>query len=244
MQVDLNHLLVAGIWLLFGSGLLSLQQAGQGIAYLGPGRLRVRFPSWRAAFGGKLALLVNPLRAFWPVADVQLFAPSRNSADARLEASASQLARPMRYGRPLLMASSIIVVVVIPAWVLFHGADRIFLGLVGAAYLLYLAAVAVLVQTGLLSGPHRGWAGWKLLLEPLLCIPYAPHLFRKLSASRELSIPLIDLLRAKRPLDSADLRDLLEHLREHQEMTENAGELAHLAQLASLIEKRLSEIRE
>lgn len=244
MQIDVNHLLVAGIWLLYGGGLLSLKQAGQGVAYLGPGAVRVRFPSWRAAFGGKLALLVNPLRAFWPVADVELFAPSRKGAYAELEASASKLARSMRYGRPLLMASSLVVVLLIPGWILLRGADWIFLGLVGLSYLLYLATIAVLVKTGLLSGTHQKRAGWKMLLEPLLCIPYAPHLFRKLSASRGLSIPLIDLLQAGKPLDGADLRDLLAHLREHQEMTEHAGELAQLAQLASLIEKKLSEIPE
>jgi hypothetical protein len=112
---DYNRLFATAVWLFFASGLLMLKRPGNGVAYLGPGRVRVRFPSWRAAFGRRLALVVYPIHSFWPMAEVVLHAASRCGAMEELAASAQQLERPMRLARPFLLALTLMVAVLIPS---------------------------------------------------------------------------------------------------------------------------------
>ena len=237
---DYNRLLAFAIWLLFASGLLLLKCPGHGVVYLGPGQPRLHFPSWRAAFGRRFAVLVNPIHSFWPMADVQLLAPSRENSMNELIGSAQQLTRSMRFARPILFAAAALVVVVIPMWILTRGADFIFLTLAALAYALYAAALAVLLRTGKRADRHRIGEHWKTLLEPLLCLPYGAHLCRNLSERYGLSVPLVDVLRSEARLASADLHNLISHIQELRGMTIDAQEAAFLAELQMLIETRLA----
>jgi hypothetical protein len=237
---DYNRLLALSIWLFFASGLLMFKSPGHGVAYLGPGEMRLRFPSWRAAFGRRLALLVNPIQSLWPMADVQLFAPSREGAMNDLVVSAHQLARSMRRARPFLLVATGIVVIVIPVWVLTRGADLIFIALAGVGYALYAAAVGVLLGSGKRADRHRIGEHWKTLLEPLLCLPYGAHLCRKLSERYGLSVPLVDILRSQAPLSFADLQDLMSHIRELRSTSNDVQELAFIMELQAIVETRLA----
>jgi hypothetical protein len=237
---DYNRLLAFAIWLFFTSGLLMLKNPGHGVVYLGPGKTRVRFPSWRAAFGRRLALVVYPIKSFWPMADVQLLAPSRDGAMKELIESAQQLAGSMRLARPFLLAVTVIVTLVIPLWVLARGADLAFLAMVLLAYVLYGAAVVVLLRAGMQEGRARLQEHWKTLAEPLLCLPYGAHLCRKLSERFRLSVPLIDVLRSDAELSHVDLRDLCSQIEELRDLSDDPEDLGTLAELQALINMRLA----
>jgi hypothetical protein len=237
---DYNRLLAIAIWLFFASGLLMLKRPGQGVVYLGPGRTRVRFPSWRAAFGRRLAMFVYPIHSFWPMAEVELLAASRAGAMNELVGFAEQLARPMRFARPFLLAVTGIVVLVIPVWVLTRGADLIFLAIAALAYVLYAVGLAALLRAGRQEDRRRLREHWKTLLEPLLCLPYGAHLCRKLSERYQLSVPLVDVLRSDGELAPADLQDLSSHIEELQDVSDDSADLAFLAELKTLIEARLA----
>lgn len=237
---DYNRLLALAIWLLFASGLLMLKSPGHGVVYLGPGLARVRFPSWRAAFGRRLALVVYPLHAFWPMADVDLLAAGRAGAMSELVETAQQLARPMRFARPFLLAVSGLVAFLIPIWVLIRGADLVFLAMVVLAYVLYTAGLIVLVRTGKREDRHRLLEYWTTLLEPLLCLPSGAHLCRRLSERYRLSVPLIDVLRSDTALTASDLQDLSSHIEELRSVSDEPEELAIFAELNTLIDVRLA----
>lgn len=240
-MLDYNQLLVLGIWVFFASGLLLFMPPGRGVVYLGPRQTRIRFPSWRTAFGSRLALALYPVHTFWPMAEVQLFAQSRPEALAELESVALQLSRSIGRARPFLAATTIVVVVAIPLWVLCRSADLIFLAMAAVAYLLYAVSIGVLVSSGVEDDRRRARAEWRTLLEPLLCLPYGAHLYRKLSARYGLTVPLIDVLQSEMPLPAADLRDLRERLAEQREIADDPAELIHLSQLEAQIDRRLGE---
>ncbi|CAG9233039.1 conserved membrane hypothetical protein [Paraburkholderia caribensis] len=237
---DYNRLLAIAIWVFFASGLLMLKPPGRGVAYLVPGRTRVRFPSWRAAFGRRLALFVSPIHLFWPMAEVDLLARSQPDAMEKLAGSARQLARPMRLARPLLLAVTCIVVVVIPAWVLTRGADLIFLGMAALAYGLYVAGLMILLRTGAEEDRRRIREHWRALVEPLLCLPYGAHLCRKLSERYQLTVPLVDVLRSDTELSVEDLQDLSSHLQELRDVSETTADLSVVDELKLLIDKRIA----
>ncbi|MDR6472214.1 hypothetical protein J2777_005955 [Paraburkholderia graminis] len=237
---DYDRLLATAIWLFFASGLLMLKSPGNGVAYLGPRRVRVRFPSWRAAFGRRLALVVYPIHSFWPMAEVELRAASRNGAMDELAASAQQLERPMRLARPFLLAVTFMVAILIPFWVLYRGADFIFLAMGALAYVFYGAGLVVLLRSGVKEDRSRIRAHWKTLLEPLLCLPYGAHLCRKLSERYRLSVPLVDLLRSNAELSQADLEELSRHIDELKSVSDDADELAIFAELHALLAARLA----
>lgn len=237
---DYNRLLVIAIWVFFASGFLMLKPPGQGVAYLVPGRTRVRFPSWRAAFGRRLALFVSPMHAFWPMAEVDLLARSRPDAMEALIGSARQLAQPMRFARPFLIAVTCVVVVVIPAWVLTRGADLIFLAMAAVAYGLYVAGLVVLLRSGRDEERRRIREHWRVLLEPLLCLPYGAHLCRKLSERYRLTVPLVDILRSDTQLPVEDLYELSSHLEELRDVSETADNVSILDELKMLIDKRIA----
>lgn len=240
MLADYNRLLAIAIWVFFFSGMLLMKRPGHGVAYFAPWQTRLRFPSWRATFGSRLALILHPIRSFWPIAEVQIFAKSRAGALDELQESAMQLSRSLRFARPLLMGVSIIVVLVIPIWIILRGADLIFLVLGLLAYALYTFSLAALVMAGEEADRRRAGEQWKTLLEPLLCLPYVPHLCRKLSAGYGLSVPLIDVLQSDIPLHLDDLNDLRQRLNEHIEVAEDANDIAFLIALGSHIERRLA----
>lgn len=240
MLTDYNRLLAVGIWVFFFSGMLLLKRPGTGVAYLAPWQTRLRFPSWRAAFGSRLALVVYPVYSLWPIANVELFAPSRADSLRELQESAMQLSRSLRLARPLLVAVFVFVTVAIPLWIILRGADLVFLAMAMLAYALYVLSLVALISGGEISDQRRARAQWKTLLEPMLCLPYAPHLCRKLSACYELSVPLIDVLQSDIPLLPDDLRDLRDRLHEHGEITEEVDNLACLTALHAHIERRLA----
>ncbi|ADG14535.1 hypothetical protein BC1002_0433 [Paraburkholderia atlantica] len=217
-----------------------LKAPGHGVLYLCPGQMRVRFPSWRAAFGRHLALFVYPIHSFWPMADVELLAASRTGAMDELAGFAQQLARPMGFARPFLVAVTCLVVVIIPVWILTRGADLIFLAMATLAYVLYAVGLAVLLRTGRNQGHHRLHGHWKTLLEPLFCLPYGAHLCRRLSERYQLSVPLIDVLRSDAELSAADLQDLSSHLGEVRDVSDDPADHAFLAELKALIDARLA----
>ncbi|TDN63025.1 hypothetical protein [Paraburkholderia sp. BL10I2N1] len=200
----------------------------------------MRFPSWRAAFGRRLALVVYPIHSFWPMAEVELLAASRAGAMNELAGSAQQLARPMRFARPFLLAVTGIVVLIIPVWVLMRGSDLIFLAMATLAYVLYAVGLAALLQAGKQEDRHRLREHWKTLLEPLLCLPYGAHLCRKLSERYQLSVPLVDVLRSDAELTPADLQDLSSHIEELRNVSDDPADLAFLAELKTLIDARLA----
>ncbi|MDR6205377.1 hypothetical protein [Paraburkholderia graminis] len=237
---DYNRLLATAIWLFWASGLFLLKRPGKGVAYLGPGRVRVRFPSWRAALGRRLALVIYPVHSFWPMAEVELQAASRSGAMEELAASAQQLERPMRLARPFLLAVTFLVGVVIPFWVLCRGADIAFLGMCLLAYLFYAAALVALLRTGVKEDRSRICEHWKTLLEPLLCLPYGAHLCRKLSERYRLSVPLVDLLQSDADISQADLENLSLQIDELKSVSDDADELAIFAQLRTLLATRLA----
>lgn len=237
---DYNRLLAIAVWLFFTSGLVMLKSPGHGIMYLGPGRTRIRFPSWRAAFGRRLAMVVYPVHSFWPLAEVELLAASREGAMEELAGSARQLARPMRLARPFLLAVTSIVVLIIPVRVLTRGADLIFVAMAALAYVLYAVGLTVLLCSGKHEDRRRIRENWKTLLEPLLCLPYGAHLCRKLSERYRLSVPLVDVLRSGAELTYADLQDLSSHIEELKSVSDNADDLAFLAGLETLIDTRLA----
>jgi len=237
---DYNRLLAIAIWLFFASGLLTLKNPGDGVVYLGPRRTRVRFPSWRAAFGRRLALVVYPVHAFWPMAEVQLLAASRPGAMNELAESAQQLARPMRFARPFLVALTGIVVLLIAVWVWTRGADTIFLAMAALAYVLYAVGLIALLRAGKEDDRRRLREHWKTLLEPLLCLPYGAHLCQKLSERYQLSVPLVDVLRSDAELTPADLQDISSHIEEVKSVSDDAEDLAFLAELKTLIDMRLA----
>jgi len=240
MLADHNRLLALAIWGLFFSGMVLLKTPGHGVVYLGPKHVRLRLPSWRATFGQKLALALYPVHTFWPIADVQLLEASREGALSEMQAAAQQLARSMRLARPFLLAMTVLIVLVIPLWVIARGADLLFLGMAAFAYLLYGVTLGVFVTSGEQADQERARAHWKTLLEPLLCLPYGPHLCRKLSACYGLSVPLIDVLQSDMLLPQDDLRELQERLREHREVIEGESELSLLSQLDEQITRRLA----
>ena len=237
---DYNRLLATAIWLFFASGLLMLKRPGNGVAYLGPAGVRLRFPSWRAGFGRRMALVVCPIHLFWPMAEVELQAVSRNGAMEKLTASAQQLERPMRLARPFLLAVTFLVAVVIPLWVLYRGADIVFLAMGALAYMFYAAGLFALLRSGVKEDRCRIREQWITLLEPLLCLPYGPHLCRKLSERYHLSVPLVDVLRSDAELSQADLEDLSRHIDELKSVNNDADELAVFAELQTLIAERLN----
>lgn len=237
---DYNRLLAIAIWVFFASGLLMLKRPGSGVVYLGPGRTRVRFPSWRAAFGRRLALFVNPIHSFWPMAEVELGAASRQGAMGELVTSAQQLDRPMRLARPFLLAVTVIVAMLIPLWVLYRGADIVFLAMAVLAYLLYAVGLAALLSSGQQEDRRRMREHLKILLEPLLCLPYGAHVCRKLSERYRLSVPLIDVLRSNADLTQADLEDLSRHIDELKIVSDDANELLFLTELNGLVDGRLA----
>ncbi|HKR39708.1 MAG TPA: hypothetical protein VJU59_08515 [Paraburkholderia sp.] len=237
---DYNHLLAGAIWLFFASGLLMFKNPGFGVVYLGPGRTRVRFPSWRAAFGRRLALVVYPIHSFWPMAEVELLAASREDAMNELTDAAQQLARTLRFARPFLLAVTGIVVLVIPVWILTRGADLTFLVLAALAYFLYAAGMVALLRAGKQDDRRRLREHWKTLLEPLLCLPYGAHLCRKLSERFQLSVPLVDVLLSDAELTSADLQDLSVHIEELKAVSDDPADLSVLAELKTLIDTRLA----
>jgi hypothetical protein len=237
---DYNCLLAIAIWLFFASGLLTMKNPGHGVAYLGPGRTRVRFPSWHAAFGRRLALVVFPIHSFWPMADVELLAASRAGSMDELAGSAEHLARPMRFARPFLLAVTGIVVFVIPVWVLTRGADRIFVTMAALAYALYAVGLTALLRTGKQEDRRRLRVHWKTLVEPFLCLPYGAHLCRNLSERYRLSVPLVDVLRSDEVLESTDLEDLSRHIEELKSVSDDVEDLAFLDELKMLVDKRLA----
>ncbi len=237
---DYNRLFATAVWLFFASGLLMLKRPGNGVAYLGPGRVRVRFPSWRAAFGRRLALVVYPIHSFWPMAEVVLHAASRCGAMEELAASAQQLERPMRLARPFLLALTLMVAVLIPLWVLYRGADIVFLSMGVLAYMLYAAGLVTLLCSGLMEDRSRIRKHWKTLIEPLLCLPYGAHLCRKLSERYCLSVPLVDVLRSDAEVPQADLEDLSRHIDELKSVCDDGDDLAIFAELHRLIAARLA----
>jgi len=237
---DYDRLLATAIWLFFASGLVTLKRPGRGVAYLGPGRTRVRFPSWRAAFGQRLALFVYPFHSFWPMAEVDLFAWSRAGSMEELADAAQQLARPMLLARPFLFAVTGIVVLLIPAWVLTRGADFIFLAMAALAYVLYVVGLAALWYAERQTDRSRLREHWTTLLEPLLCLPFGAHLCRKLSERYQLKVPLIDVLRSDTKLAPVDLQDLSSQVEELRDVNDDPDELAILAELKALIDTRIA----
>lgn len=237
---DYNRLLAFAIWLFFASGLLTLKKPGVGVAYLGPGRTRVRFPSWRAAFGRRLALVVFPIHSFWPMAEVELLAASRAGSMDELAGSAEHLARPMLFARPFFFAVTGIIVLVVPVWVLTRGADRIFVTMAALAYILYAVGLTALLRTGNQEDRRRLRAHWKTLAEPFLCLPYAAHLCRSISERYRLSVPLVDVLRSDEELEPADLEDLSRHIEELKFESDDVEDLAFLDELKMLVDKRLA----
>jgi hypothetical protein len=237
---DYNRLLAIAIWLFFTSGLLLLKRPGQGVAYLGPGRVRLRFPSWRAAFGRRLALVVYPIHSFWPMADVELLAASRKGSMDELAGSAGHLARPMRFARPFLFAVTGIVVFIIPIWVLIRGADSIFVTMVVLAYALYAVGLTALFRTSKKEDRRRLRTHWKILVEPFLCLPYGAHLCRSLSERYRLSVPLVDVLCSDEELESTDLEDLARHIEELKCESDDFEDVAFLDELQTLVCKRLA----
>ena len=217
-----------------------LKPPGRGVVYLVPGRTRVRFPSWRAAFGRRLALVVFPIHSFWPMAEVDLLARSQPDAMDELSGAARQLAQPMRLARPFLLGVTCIVVVVIPAWVMTRGADIIFLAMAALAYGLYVAGLVILVRTGGDEDRRRIREHWRALLEPLLCLPYGAHLCRKLSERYRLTVPLIDVLRSDTELPIVDLHDLSSHLDELRDVSATTADLLVLDELKLLIDTRIA----
>ncbi|MCG5077493.1 hypothetical protein [Paraburkholderia tagetis] len=237
---DYNRLLAGAIWLFFASGLLMLKNPGHGVVYLGPRQTRVRFPSWRATFGRRLALVVYPIHSFWPMAEVELLAVSRAGAMNELAGAAQQLSRTLRFARPFLLAVTSIVVLVIPVWVLTRGADLIFLALAALAYFLYAIGLAALLRGGKKEDRQRVREHWKTLLEPLLCLPYGAHLCRKLSERYQLSVPLVDVLLSDAELAPADLQDLSVHIEELRTVSDDLADLSLLAELKAIIDTRLA----
>lgn len=236
---DYNRLLAVAVWGLFASGMLLLKGPGQGVAYLGPGRTRVRFPSWRAAFGRRFALVVYPMHSFWPMADVELLAQSRPGAMNELARAAHELAALMWFARPFLLAVTCIVVFIIPTWILTRGADLIFLVMAASAYALYAVGLAALFNASKQTDRTRLRKHWKILLEPLLCLPYGAHLCRKLSERYLGPVPLVDFLRSDTELTAVDLQDLSAHLQELRRASDDPDDLALLAELEMLIYVRI-----
>ncbi|TCG05360.1 hypothetical protein BZM27_34275 [Paraburkholderia steynii] len=237
---DYNRLLAIAIWVFFASGLLMLKPPGRGVAYLGPGRTRVRFPSWRAAFGRRLALVVYPIHSFWPMAEVDLMAASRPGAMEELTGAAMQLARSLRFARPLLLAITCVVVFLIPVWVLTRGADLIFLTMAALSYGMYAAGLVILLRTGPYEDRSRLREHWKTLLEPLLCLPYGAHVCRRLSERYRLTVSLVDVLRSDMELSISDLQHLSSHIKEFRDVSEATADLKFLDELKVLIDERLA----
>ncbi|CAM2139636.1 conserved protein of unknown function [Pararobbsia alpina] len=219
-----------------------LKSTGMGVAYLGPGDVRLRFPSWRATFGRRLAMVVLPVRSFWPMAAVGVFESARENSMRDLMVSADQLARSMRRARPILMAVSAVVVFAIPSWLLVRGADRVFLVLACLAYLMYVGTTVVLMYGGGDEDRRRLAKHWRVLLEPLLCLPFGTRLFRNLSEHYRLTVPLVDVLRSATALRLEDLQDLRVKLEDHRIVTDDLHEIAHIATLQTLIGERLGEM--
>ncbi len=139
------------------------------------------------------------------------------------------------------MVVSTIIVLAIPLWVVVRGADFIFLSLAGLAYLTYVCMLVAMVTTGDDEDRLQHRKDWRTLLEPLLCLPNAPHLFRRLSERNLPIVPLVDVLQSQLCVRERDLRCMLTHLGEWRDVTDDVDRLAFIEQLDRLVIARLTK---
>ncbi|MFC4490554.1 hypothetical protein [Chromobacterium aquaticum] len=239
--MDYSLILCLAILAFYLLDLLLLLPAGEGIAYLAGHGCQARLPSWRARLGGRFALLAAPWRFASPCAKLSLWAPSAPGSLARWRAEAERYRRFYRWTAPWLALSWACAVAAAPLalWLRPGAADWLLLLLTG--YLAYLAAalLGMLALRRARLGPNG--AQLRLMLEALLCLPYASQLPRKLGLAGFAPLPLIDLLAPEAGLDADSAAHIAALAREQLEVTEPADARAHLQQIITLAEARQAE---
>ncbi|WP_047248299.1 hypothetical protein [Chromobacterium subtsugae] len=232
-MIDYNLALGGLIAFFLLADMLAWLAPGEGVLQLGPGRPLLRFPSPRSRFHRRMALMTGPLAAWWPSVPVSMLAAGRAGSVADMRSRLARHRGLYRWLRPLLALLTLLLLAGIAALLLRLDGGAL-LRLLLAAYLLYLAGVAgayVLLGRGAQEARPRCL---RLMLEPLLCIPYAPQLPRKLGQLLFPALPLMDLLESDFPLSSDNLEDLAGILEEYREMVDDDGDRRRIERMIAL----------
>lgn len=179
--------LALAIWGLALSRGLRFLPLGQGVLSLRRGR--VIFPSVRAVFARRWALILGPLALWWPTVRVDIFG-SAPAPDAAWDAA--PLARRFRRARVLVMVEALLILVLLPVGLLLRAPDDMLIAVALAAYLLYALIALRLLWGGreaLSLVPQR-----RIVLEPLLCLPYMPFVLAQVCQGQSIVLPLTQAL--------------------------------------------------
>ena len=232
-MIDYNLALCGLIAFFMLADMLAWLEPGEGALQLGPGRPLLRFPSPRARFHRRMALVTGPLAAWWPGVPVSMLAPGRAGSVADMRDRLARLSGLYRWLRPLLAMLTLLLLAGIAALLLRLDGGAL-LRLLLAAYLLYLAGMAGAYVLLGRAAPQARLGCLRQMLEPLLCIPYAPQLPRKLGRLLFPALPLMDLLESDFPLSRENLEDLAGMLGEYREMVDDDRDRARIERMIAL----------
>lgn len=246
-MLDYSLWLSLGLWVFFLANLLLPVPAGRGIAYLNENRLSLYFPSWRSTFFSRRLLIMHPWHSLRPVLPLSLFhgpttvRPEAGVLAARIE-RLLQIDLSLRGLRWLIIVTSLLVQLGIPAVLLLRGgSDGLFLVVALLAYVLYALTIVLLFFKRHVESRTLARSQWKIVLEPLLCLPYVAQMLRKVYMASAPITPLIDILQSTCVIRRNDLELLNTHLAEMLELIDKPELRSQLQLLQHCVATRLNQ---
>ena len=236
--MNYNSLLCLGIWGVFLSMLVIPLRSGSGLLTLTGDAQALLLPSWRFSLAKWRFIVLNPLHTFSPSLQVSVFAPASNEDIAATLLRIRMCYQQFSWLRDGLAVLTLLLLVLLPWNVLRHGGNA----------LLAMALIAYLGYAGLWVCWYwrRDQAAralvrrhWALVWEPILCLPLAPHVLRKLFAAENAPLALVDVLAVNIALGMTCLQGLRARLCEMRETMDDEALRSHLQRLIDKVESRI-----
>ncbi|MBV8657797.1 MAG: hypothetical protein JO142_08240 [Burkholderiales bacterium] len=238
---DYSTLLAVGICAFFLSNFIVRVAPGRGVGYLSPKGIDLDFPSWRASYMGVRVICIGPWRLGQPTVQVDMFAPSASGGVGQAVVAAEAFADATAWPIMFLQVVVLLLVIAMPVGLLLRGAGGHFLLLAAMAYLAYLVCIVAYLKLGDAASRQHARAHRGLLFEPLLCLPFAGKVPRKLYDALVPALPLIDLLASEIAIDSVVLARLDARLAEMLDAAEAEDLKNHLGILRNAVAQRMPE---